>query len=417
MRLGGLRPQRRLLRRPASPTASATALARWPDEMPHAGAARARRTSTRSRRHRRALRHRLRLRAHRRARRGHRAVPARRAARAGRRPRRRRPRRPSCSTGDAVRAEVDSPTYLGGPVRRRRRRRWSTRPGWPGGCAGACLGLGVRIHERTRGAGLADDRRPGSACAPPYGTVRAAPGRAGHQRFPPLLRRLRPYTVPVYDYVLMTEPLTAGAARRGRLARPAGPRRRGQPVPLLPAHRRQPDPVGRLRRGLPLRQPGRPRASSSGPRRHARLAEHFFATFPQLEGLALHPRAGAGVIDTCIRFAAFFGTALRRPGRLRARLHRARRRRHPVRRRRDARPAGGRAAPSGPSCGWCAASRCRSRRAAALGRHPAHPLVAGPRRRPRAAGATSGCARSTGRPRLRLLTLPLPLSGHPRVVE
>ena len=41
---------------------------------------------------------------------------------------------------------------------------------------------------------------------------------------------------------------------------------------------------------------------------HLRLAEHFFATFPQLEGLRFTHR-WAGVIDTSTRFTAFFGTA------------------------------------------------------------------------------------------------------------
>jgi len=38
------------------------------------------------------------------------------------------------------------------------------------------------------------------------------------------------------------------------------------------------------------------------------LAEHFYATFPQLEDLAFTHTWG-GVIDTCTRFCAFFGTA------------------------------------------------------------------------------------------------------------
>jgi glycine/D-amino acid oxidase-like deaminating enzyme len=41
-----------------------------------------------------------------------------------------------------------------------------------------------------------------------------------------------------------------------------------------------------------------------------RLATHFFETFPQLEGLRFTHRWG-GAIDTCTRFSAFFGTALR----------------------------------------------------------------------------------------------------------
>src|SRR3954451_5959375 len=50
-----------------------------------------------------------------------------------------------------------------------------------------------------------------------------------------------------------------------------------------------------------------PRLEGHGPT-HARLARHFFETFPQLEGLRFTHR-WAGVIDTCTRFTAFFGTA------------------------------------------------------------------------------------------------------------
>jgi glycine/D-amino acid oxidase-like deaminating enzyme len=42
----------------------------------------------------------------------------------------------------------------------------------------------------------------------------------------------------------------------------------------------------------------------------ARLSQHFFATFPQLEGLRFSHRWG-GAIDTCSRFSVFFGTAHR----------------------------------------------------------------------------------------------------------
>jgi glycine/D-amino acid oxidase-like deaminating enzyme len=49
------------------------------------------------------------------------------------------------------------------------------------------------------------------------------------------------------------------------------------------------------------------------PETFARLAGHFFATFPQLEDLSFE-YAWGGVIDTCSRFCAFYGTA--RQGRL-----------------------------------------------------------------------------------------------------
>jgi glycine/D-amino acid oxidase-like deaminating enzyme len=51
----------------------------------------------------------------------------------------------------------------------------------------------------------------------------------------------------------------------------------------------------------------RPRLEQHG-RTHELLAEHFFTTVPHLEGLRFTHR-WAGVIDTCTRFAAFFGTA------------------------------------------------------------------------------------------------------------
>src|SRR5699024_6523722 len=46
--------------------------------------------------------------------------------------------------------------------------------------------------------------------------------------------------------------------------------------------------------------------------RHAtfqRLSQHFFTTFPQLEGLRFTHSWG-GAIDTCTRFCAFYGTAM-----------------------------------------------------------------------------------------------------------
>src|SRR5580700_6870574 len=46
------------------------------------------------------------------------------------------------------------------------------------------------------------------------GVVRAGQVALATSAFPALLRRLRPYVVPVYDYVLMTEPLSA-AQRAG----------------------------------------------------------------------------------------------------------------------------------------------------------------------------------------------------------
>ncbi len=123
---------------------------------------------------------------------------------------------------------------------------------------------------------------------------------------PNLVKRVRAYTVPVYDYALMTEPLTADQLACSA-EEPAGPRGLGEPVPLLPALRGQPRPVGRLRRDLPVRRPGARRVRRPpGDVREARRA--LLHLLPQLEGVRF-THAWGGAIDTCSRFSAFFGTA------------------------------------------------------------------------------------------------------------
>ena len=61
-----------------------------------------------------------------------------------------RTRRATARPGpDPVRAEVELPTYLGRPLEPRRAPPWSSRPGWPGGCAAPAWTLGVRVYEGT----------------------------------------------------------------------------------------------------------------------------------------------------------------------------------------------------------------------------------------------------------------------------
>ena len=106
--------------------------------------------------------------------------------------------------------------------------RWSTRPGWPGACARPACAWACGSTSTPAVTGLAGGRRRRRRCATPR---RRGAARAGWCWRPtpsrPLLRRLRLMTVPVYDYALMTEPLSPDAARRDRLAEPAGHRRRG----------------------------------------------------------------------------------------------------------------------------------------------------------------------------------------------
>jgi glycine/D-amino acid oxidase-like deaminating enzyme len=207
----------------------------------------------------------------------------------------------------AVRAEVNSPTYLAGV--------WDeqgtamvqpARLAW--GLAAACERLGVRIFERTPATGLAAGA-DGVTVRTRDGVLRADQVALGTSAFPALLSRLRPYIVPVYDYVLVTEPLSA--AQRAEVGWPNRQgisdsgnqfhyyRLTGDDRILWGGY----DAIYHFGRGIRA-------AYDQRPATFATLAAHFFATFPQLEGIGFSHRWG-GAIDTCSRFCAFFGTAHR----------------------------------------------------------------------------------------------------------
>ena len=174
------------------------------------------------------------------------------------------------------------------------------------GLAAACEGIGVRIAERTPATGLASD--------PDGVTVRTRDGVLRTRRvalaagaFPTLIRRLRPFVVPVYDYVLITEPLTPA-----QLARIGWRNRQGVSDTGNQFHYYRLTADNRIlwggydavyNFGGEVR-----RAYDQRPATFVTLASHFFATFPQLEGIEFSHRWG-GAIDTCSRFCAFFGTA------------------------------------------------------------------------------------------------------------
>ncbi|MBT2369752.1 FAD-dependent oxidoreductase [Streptomyces sp. ISL-10] len=206
---------------------------------------------------------------------------------------------------DAVRAEVDSPTFLGGL--------WDrdgvamlhpAKLAW--GLKQTCLGLGVRIYENTRGLELAPSG-PGMAVRTPYGRVLARHVALGTNVFPSLVKRVRPYTVPVYDYALTTEPLSVE-----QLASVGWKRRQGLGDSANQFHYFRITADHRiLWGGYDAVYPFGGRLDAEldhRPETYLRLAGHFFHCFPQLEGIRFS-HAWGGAIDTCSRFAAFFGTA------------------------------------------------------------------------------------------------------------
>jgi glycine/D-amino acid oxidase-like deaminating enzyme len=209
----------------------------------------------------------------------------------------------------SVRARVDSPTYLGAlhdpdsAVLEPARLAWGLRD--------ACLRHGVRIHEHTAAVGLGRAPhgvvRGGVQVRTASGTVTGRRVLLATNAFRPLLRRLRLMTVPVYDYALMTEPLnTEQRSAIGWNGREGIGDRSNQ------FHYYRTTRDGRILWGGydaiyhygSRQQPG----YEQRPETFDLLAEHFFTTFPQLEGLAFTHTWG-GVIDTCTRFAAFHGTA------------------------------------------------------------------------------------------------------------
>jgi glycine/D-amino acid oxidase-like deaminating enzyme len=151
---------------------------------------------------------------------------------------------------DAMRAEVDSPTYTGGLFRIGRaalvdpaKLAWELKR--------VAEDLGVRIYEHTRATSVDKDGR-GVAVVTPLGTIRCAQGGAGHQRRQAAAEADQPVHGARLRLLPRHRTAVDRAARPHRLGEPPRAVRHHEPVPLLPAHLRQPDPVGRLRRHLLL---------------------------------------------------------------------------------------------------------------------------------------------------------------------
>ncbi|WP_435204751.1 NAD(P)/FAD-dependent oxidoreductase [Micromonospora sp. bgisy143] len=235
---------------------------------------------------------------------------------------------------DEVRAEVNSPTYLGGMIDADRVAMVDpAKLAW--GLRRACVEAGVRVHEHTRVTGLRADgvalradtlgtdpddlARSADLAGPaaPAGLAAPAPGRPGVIRarrivlatnaFPPLLRRLRAYVVPVYDHVLMTEPLNP--AQRDAIG---WRNRQGLADTGNQFHYYRITRDGRILFGgydavYHYGNRVAPKLEQR-PATFTTLAQHFFTTFPQLADVRFSHRWG-GVIDTCTRFCPFYGTA------------------------------------------------------------------------------------------------------------
>ncbi len=169
----------------------------------------------------------------------------------------------------------------------------------------ACLNLGIRLHENSPVTRLEEEDRFVVAYTK-HGQIRASRVALATNAFPPLVKQLSQYIVPVYDYVLMTEPLTP--TQRDSIGWHG---RQGISDSGRQFHYTRTTADGRILWG------GYDAVyhwnNGFGPHLEkdhgsfARLATHFFQAFPQLEGLRFTHSWG-GAIDTCSRFSPFWGT-------------------------------------------------------------------------------------------------------------
>ncbi len=165
----------------------------------------------------------------------------------------------------------------------------------------------MRVHERSPARELRDRGAQGIEVVCDGASVRARRVLLATSAHPPLLRQIRRYVAPIYDYVLVTEPLPAALRDaigwRGR---------QGLSDMGNQFHYYRLTPDDRILFGgydAVYRYGGPVRASlEQHDATFAKLSQHFATTFPQLADLRFAYRWG-GAIDTCSRFSAFFDTS------------------------------------------------------------------------------------------------------------
>lgn len=207
---------------------------------------------------------------------------------------------------DEVQADVHSPTYLGGL-----RDRTGTvlidpaKLAW--GMAAELERRGVRVFEASAATELAR-QGGGVRVTTPGGHVDSRDVVIATAAYPAPLKRLGNYIMPLYDHVLMTEPLTPPQRESIGWAEGQGLTDAGNQF-----HYYRPTGDGRILFGgwdAVYYFGGKVDASlEQRDSSHELLARHFFETFPQLEGLRFTNR-WAGPIDSTTRFTAAYGTAL-----------------------------------------------------------------------------------------------------------
>jgi glycine/D-amino acid oxidase-like deaminating enzyme len=205
---------------------------------------------------------------------------------------------------EQIQAKVNSPTYLAAIYDPYVALVNPARLAW--GLRRVCLELGVRLFEGTQVTGM-EEKRASVIVKTQYAEIESHKVALATNAFPPLLNRLSFYVVPVYDYVLMSEPLSKEQRDAINWHGREGIGDNGNQF-----HYYRTTEDGRILWGgydaiyykNNLISPD----LENRPPSFGLLAEHFFQTFPQLTGLNF-THAWGGVIDTCSRYTAFWGKA------------------------------------------------------------------------------------------------------------
>ena len=205
---------------------------------------------------------------------------------------------------DAMNAEVHSPVFTGGL--------WAkdtsalvdpARLAW--GLKRVAQTLGVRIYEDTR-ANEISENKSGIEIKTALAKIQAQNVALATNTFKPLLRKMNKYIAPVYDYCLVTEPLTAQ-----QLESIGWRNRQGLADCSNQFHYFRLTADNRILWGgydaIYYFGGQMDKELESRPESWAMLSSQFFTTFPQLDGVKFSHMWGAP-IDTCSRYSVFWGT-------------------------------------------------------------------------------------------------------------
>ncbi|HCB01780.1 MAG TPA: FAD-dependent oxidoreductase [Anaerolineae bacterium] len=206
---------------------------------------------------------------------------------------------------DEIRARVNSPSYLGAIFDPDMAMLNPTQLAW--GLRETCLRLGVRLYEGTQVESL-EEKRDWVIIKTQFAKIESKKVALATNAFPPLIKSLSYYVVPVYDYALMTEPLSK--SQRDAIGWHG---REGLSDLCNQFHYYRTTADNRILFGgydaIYYQNNKIDSDLENNPASFALLAEHFFQTFPQLEGLRF-THAWGGVIDTSSRYTAFWDTVM-----------------------------------------------------------------------------------------------------------